>query len=241
MEQDADSHTLQVLGYLESCFTDKFGIPRQPGLAPLAQASLRLLPPNNRAEAVEGLQDCSHVWLQFVFHKVAEGQEKLSVRPPRLGGNQRRGVFATRSPFRPNRLGLSVVALREIQCTGADVTLYFSGVDLLDGTPVVDIKPYVPYVDSVSSATNAMAEVPPALLQVTMDASIQETCQRLADRHPRVDELIKQILAQDPRPSYQQLDPQREYGMRLYDLNIRWRYREVDGAVEIVVAGIDAP
>ncbi len=137
------------IGIVRSCFREKFGIPRQPGLAPAARATLELLPPHNQPAAVRGLEDFSHVWLVFVFHGVPASRWQPTVRPPRLGGNRRLGVFATRSPFRPNPIGLSVVALDRIVTGQGRVALHLSGVDVLDGTPVLDIKPYLPYADRV--------------------------------------------------------------------------------------------
>ena len=138
---------LTPIGTIESCFKEKFGVPRQPGLAPAARASLILQPPYNRPEALAGLEAFSHIWLVYLFHAIEKGKWKPTVRPPRLGGNRRTGVFATRSNFRPNPIGLSAVKLENIVTRGPDIRLELSGVDLLDGTPVLDIKPYIDGVD----------------------------------------------------------------------------------------------
>ncbi len=152
---------IEPVGVIESCFKEKFGIPRQPGLVEAACASLRLLPPYDRAEAVRGLEGFSHVWLIFGFHATAAQGWRPTVRPPRLGGNARLGVFATRSTFRPNPLGLSVVRLLDID-TRRGVQLQLAGGDLLNGTPVYDIKPYLPYADALSEAVGGFAPDGPA-------------------------------------------------------------------------------
>lgn len=220
--------SFQPIGFIRSCFKEKFGIPRQPGLAPAAKAVLELQEPYARAEAVAGLEQLSHIWLQFVFHQTLGQSWKPSVRPPRLGGNQRMGVFATRSPLRPNPIGLSVVRLDRIDL-GKGVRLHLSGIDMVDGTPVLDIKPYLPYVDCVDAAVNEFASKPPELISVRFSPAVREVCENY-QRERQIDLLllIEQVLQQDPRPQYQRPDPQRHYGMRLYDLDVRWRYQPTD-------------
>lgn len=214
-----------------SCFTDKFGIPRQPLLADASRAAIELLPPFNHPETVAGLEQYSHLWLSFQFHEVA-GQWSRKVRPPRLGGNKKLGVFATRSPFRPNNIGLSVVRLIEIK-THPKVQLIVAGADLLEGTPILDIKPYVPYADSIATATSEFAEQPPAQLKVHIPESILSAAQAYRDNWGTdLPKLIQQVLAQDPKPAYQQPDKERIYGMALCGFNLQWRY--VDGEIEVV-------
>ncbi len=133
-------HTVVPVGIVHSCFKEKFAIPRQPQLAPAARGVLELLPPFDQGDAVEGLEQVSHVWLLFLFHQALEEKPRLKVRPPRLGGNKSMGVFATRATHRPNGIGQSVVRLEGVE----PGRLLLSGIDLLDGTPVLDIKPYVP-------------------------------------------------------------------------------------------------
>jgi len=140
------------IGFVQSCFKEKFATPRQPGLADAAKGVIELIPPFNLPESVEGLEDCSHIWLQFVFHECMNQGWKPKVRPPRLGGNKKMGVFATRATHRPNALGLSVVKLDGIECTDDQVRLHISGLDLIDGTPILDIKPYIPYSDAIENA-----------------------------------------------------------------------------------------
>lgn len=219
-----------AIGTVHSCFKEKFGIPRQPGLAPLACAEIELLPPYDDPTAFDGLEGCTHLWIQFVFHgnrhinKRAEWKPKI--KPPRLGGNKTLGIFATRSPNRPAPIGLSVVRLRGIVERDGKLLVQISGVDLLEGTPVLDIKPYVPYVDSVLEAENAFAAAPPALIPVDISATLMAQCVDYWQRTGTdLAGLITQVLQQDPRPQYQQPEPERIYGMKLLDLDVRWRYQ----------------
>ncbi len=218
-------HSISPVGFVRSCFKEKFAIPRQPHLAPAARGVLELLPPFDRADAVEGLEQVSHVWLLFLFHQALEETPRLKVRPPRLGGNRTLGVFATRSTHRPNGIGQSVVRLERVE----PGRLWLSGLDLLDGTPVLDIKPYVPYADRIETAANAIAaDAPP-----TLPVEWADGARRLADEHgARLDEpltaLIEQCLAQDPRPAYQTPAPERRYGTRLWDVDVHWHYPAPD-------------
>ncbi|MBD1552874.1 tRNA (N6-threonylcarbamoyladenosine(37)-N6)-methyltransferase TrmO [Pseudomonas typographi] len=214
-------HLVEPVGYVRSCFKEKFAIPRQPALAPAARGVLELVPPFDTGEAVQGLEQASHVWLLFLFHQALEQSPRLKVRPPRLGGNRSVGVFATRATHRPNGIGQSVVRLERVE----PGRLYLSGIDLLDGTPVLDIKPYVPYADHVAQAHNHMAAAAPQQVTVGWEAAALAAAaahgQRLGE--PLV-ALIEQCLAQDPRPAYQVPPPQRRYGVRLWDVDVRWHY-----------------
>jgi tRNA-Thr(GGU) m(6)t(6)A37 methyltransferase TsaA len=214
-----------AIGIVHSCFKEKFGIPRQPGLAPLATAEVELLPPYDDPAAFEGLEGTSHLWIQFVFHANKRDEWKPRVKPPRLGGNKSLGVFATRSPTRPAPIGLSVVRFDGIRQREGKLWVAISGVDLLDGTPVLDIKPYVPYVDSVTDAQNSFASQPPAAISVEISADLAAICCDYQGK-TGVDlaGLITQILQQDPRPQYQQPEPERIYGMKLLDLDVCWQY-----------------
>lgn len=223
------------IGIVRSCFREKFGIPRQPGLVEVARATLELLPPYNQPAAIRGLEGFSHVWLVFVFHGVPAGRWQPTVRPPRLGGNRRLGVFATRSTFRPNPIGLSAVALERIATGRGRVALHLAGVDLLDGTPVLDIKPYLPYADRIPAATGGFAaEAPPPALAVEFSPAAAAFC--AAWPVGDLGELIAQILRQDPRPAYARTDPApRHHGMKLYDCDVRWNVRgEVAHVTEIL-------
>ncbi|MCC9000726.1 MAG: tRNA (N6-threonylcarbamoyladenosine(37)-N6)-methyltransferase TrmO [Candidatus Contendobacter sp.] len=214
------------IGFIHSCFRQKFGIPRQPGLVPAARATLELLPPYAQPEAVRGLEGFSHLWLLFVFHGVPVGRWQPTVRPPRLGGNQRLGVFATRSTFRPNPIGLSAVALERIERRQGQIVLHLAGVDMLDETPVLDIKPYLPYADCIVDAIGGFAGAAPALLPAV---EFSPTAAAFCAAWPNGDlrELIAQILRQDPRPAYQQAAcALRQYGMTLYDCDVQWEVRD---------------
>lgn len=213
-------------------FADRFGIPRQPQLAPHALGRLRLLRPYDREEAVRGLEAFSHVWLTFVFHG-STGQWKPTVRPPRLGGNARVGVFASRSPFRPNPLGLSLVELLAID-TRDGVLLTFGGVDLLDGTPVLDIKPYLSFVESRPNARGGFVDGPPRQLAVEFSAQAASQLSVHEQRWPDLAALVREVLAQDPRPAYAD-DPLRQYGFRLHDLEIKWRCTAARAIVEQIL------
>lgn len=206
---------------MHSCFAEKFAIPRQPQLAPAATGVIELFAPYDQPAAITGLEQVSHLWVLFVFHAAQHGEQHLRVRPPRLGGNKRIGVFASRATHRPNPIGQSVVKLDAIE----PGRLSISGLDLLDGTPVLDIKPYVPYADALNGAHNMLAEATPELLTVSWsdNALNQARIQALRLQQPVI-ELIEQCLAQDPKPAYQRPDPTREYGVRFWDLNIRWHY-----------------
>lgn len=215
-----------TIGIVHSCFKEKFGIPRQPGLAPLACAEIELVPPYNDRAAFEGLEGCSHLWIQFVFHANRREEWKAKVKPPRLGGNKSLGVFATRSPTRPAPIGLSVVRFEGITEREGRLLVQISGVDLLEGTPVLDIKPYVPYVDCVLEAENLFAAAAPELIAVDIPAALMAQCVAYQQRNGTdLAGLITQVLQQDPRPQYQQPEPERVYGMKLLDLDVRWCYR----------------
>lgn len=228
--------TLEVIATVESCYPDKFGIPRQPGLAPSASARLRLLPPFDRPETVRGLEAFSHLWISFIFHQSPRRWTPL-VRPPRLGGNARIGVFASRSTHRPNRLGLSLVALAGIEYDPGPI-LWLRGHDLVDKTPVVDIKPYLPWADSAPDARAGFAPTAPERLTVHLSPG----CERaLAAREDgaTLRRLIVEVLAQDPRPAYRRLKAdERRYGVRLNDLDVRFRVERLDSATCVIVEAL---
>ncbi len=226
-------HAFHTIGIIRSCFTEKFGIPRQPGLAPAARASLEIRPPYDRDEAFNGLDSFSHLWIIFVFHGIPEGKWQPTVRPPRLGGNRRLGVFATRSGFRPNPIGISVVRLEGIRRHKNKLFLDLSGIDLLDRTPVLDVKPYLPYVDSVPDAIGGFADRRPAsAVTVAFSDHANNACRLLEAQYPGFSELLEQVLAADPRPAYADRQEGRtQFGLRLYDVNVRWTC--ADGAIVV--------
>jgi tRNA-Thr(GGU) m(6)t(6)A37 methyltransferase TsaA len=209
------------IGIIRSCYTNKFGIPRQPRLVKSATATLELLPPFNQPEAFRGLDAFSHVWITFVFHQSISSSWKATVRPPRLGGNERIGVFASRSNFRPNPIGLSVVELLKVTGT----VLKLGGGDFLDGTPVLDIKPYVPYSDSIPDAIGAFASEPPTPgNSVAFLPEVEQKLQSLeTEDRPNLKQLITDMLAYNPRPAYQENDPDRVFGTTIFDLDLKWQ------------------
>ena len=226
-------HSVSPVGYVRSCFKEKFAIPRQPHLAPAARGVLELVPPFDQGEAVAGLEQVSHVWLLFLFHQALEDTPRLKVRPPRLGGNKSMGVFATRATHRPNGIGQSVVRLEAVE----PGRLLLSGIDLLDGTPVLDIKPYVPYADSVAEACNHMASEAPACIVVEWrDTALDQAQQHGLRLGEPLMALIEQCLAQDPRPAYQKPPAERVYGVKFWDVQVRWHYPEPG---RIVVLGVE--
>ena len=222
------------IGRVRSCFKEKFGIPRQSNLAPDAHAVLELYPPYARPEALTGLEAFSHIWVVFVFHAHLDRGWRPTVRPPRLGGNRRLGVFATRSGFRPNPVGISAVRLEGLRRLHEKVELDLAGVDFLDGTPVLDIKPYLPYADAPPLATGGFAEQAPPCVPVTFAEHARAALARPeTGRTDRLASLIVQVLASDPRPAYYaaKMDG-RIHGLRLDDLDVRWR-RSPEG-IEVV-------
>lgn len=224
---DSKKFTMQAIGVVHSCFHDKFGVPRQPGLVSAAEAEIELYPEFSGADAVRGLEQFSHLWVLFAFHQTAAQGWKPLVRPPRLGGNQSIGVYASRSMFRPNPIGLSVVRLQSVEVQGDSVRLHITGQDIIDGTPVLDLKPYIRYSDQIADAKSGYADLAPAdAMAVEFNAEAQQILTELQPLYPKLELLIRQVLGQDPRPAYHDNNVLREYGMSLYGLNIRW---QVDG------------
>ena len=224
--------TLKVIAHIHTAFPTKFGIPRQSGLVEDLRGEVVFTPEYRSADAVRGLEDFSHIWLVWQFSGAVRDSWSPTVRPPRLGGNVRMGVFATRSPFRPNPLGLSVVQLEEITLHGANAPyLTVSGADLMHGTPIYDIKPYLPHIDSHPEARGGFA--------------LPAAAHRLEVRFPevwleKVPESLRtgltEVLAQDPRPSYQH-DADRVYGFPFAGLEVRFI---VDGEVLTVCEILEA-
>lgn len=206
--------SLNVIAKLRTCYTDKFGVPRQSGLVPAAWGIIEFEPAYRRVEAVRGIEEFSHLWLITQFHLVNEEPNSLTVRPPKLGGNEKRGVFATRSPFRPNRLTLSVVKLDRVEWEGEKAPrLFVSGVDLVDGTPVFDIKPYVRYADAIPEAHSGFADNPPSRVPVRWE------CTSAVPDDVRA--IIDQSLAQQPQPAYHD-DVEREYATEIAGWRVKW-------------------
>lgn len=195
----------KAIGFVRTPFHDKYGIPRQPGLVSNAKGTIKVVDDPDLKTALRSLEEFSHLWIVFVFHEHGGKNWKPSVRPPRLGGARKVGVLASRSPHRPNPIGLSAVALERIDLDAAGgPEIHVSGVDLLDGTPVLDIKPYIPYADAIPSANAGWASDPIARYPVSFKASAEEEIRTLdlgGERNLR--SMIIEVLELDPRPAYQ--------------------------------------
>ena len=222
---------MKIIAHIENDFSTKFGIPRQSGLVNSLRSRIVFAPEYRNPDAFRGLEDFSHVWLIWEFSQAVRQKWSPTVRPPRLGGNTRMGVFATRSPFRPNPVGLSAVQLEEVVLHGADAPyLVVSGADLMNGTPIYDIKPYLPHIDSHPDARGGFA-VPAAehrLKVVFPEQWLEKVPEQLRDG-------LTEVLAQDTRPSYQH-DPERIYGFGFARLEVKFT---VDGDV-LTVCGVTA-
>ena len=221
---------LDPIGVVRTCFGGKFGVPRQPGLCPSAWGELVFHEAYRSPEAVRGIEGFSHLWLIFGFHETIDQGWKPTVRPPRLGGNQRVGVFASRSTFRPNGLGLSLVRLEGIDTAAKNApVLLLGGVDLLDGTPVYDIKPYLPYAESIPDAAAGFAgeEIPRLRIEIADDAADE-----FAKLPERAQAVIREALSLDPRPAVRTEDSGRVFGALLCGKNVRFT---VQGGVCTVV------
>ena len=227
--------SVEPIGVVHSCFKDKFGVPRQPGLVSVADGWLELLAPYNRAEAFSGLQDFTHIWVTFVFHHCLDQSARLSVRPPRLGGNRKVGVFASRATHRPNPIGISVAELVGVEQEKKGIRLKIRGLDLVDGTPVLDIKPYVPYSDSIPEARADYAQQAPiSSFDVLFLAEAELQCEQHSQRWPELRQLIVEVLALDPRPAYiAACSAEKTFAIRLYELDIRWRVKD-EHLIEVI-------
>lgn len=229
------SYTITPVAILSGCYPDKFGVPRQPGLARHATARIRFVAPYDNADALRGLEDFSHIWLTFLFHHSPQTWRPL-VRPPRLGGNAKVGVFASRATHRPNRIGLSLVELVDI-ITHPTIELVIKGHDLVDGTPIIDIKPYLPWADSVDTASAGFAPAPPTLYPVAFssDADAFLAQQKEAEI---LRALIVDVIGQDPRPAYHSDTNHRRYGVRLRNLDIGFHVDESQSATGFMISDI---
>ncbi len=220
---------LHQIGTVHSPFKEKFGIPRQAGLVRGCEGLIELHKPWDRQEALHGLEGFSHLWVIFIFHQAIKPVEKWrpTVRPPRLGC-KRQGVFATRSPYRPNPIGMSVVENHGWKKHSGKWYLIISGLDLLDGTPVVDIKPYLPYSDSLPNAKGGFAHQAPKSMNMKLSFSKQakkEVSQAQA-KYPQMVTLITSLLTHNPRPAYfGHIEQRQNFGMKLYDFNVQWEVK----------------
>lgn len=230
------SYSLTPVGHIQSPFKEKFAIPRQPGLAPSAIASIVLENDANNPDTVRGIEQFSHLWVLFLFDQNLDQGWTPTVRPPRLGGNERIGVFASRATFRPNGIGMSVVPLKGVRKEAGKVVIDIGSCDLVDGTPVIDIKPYIPYSDAVSNATGGYAAEPPQTLDVCFGTQPLACLAKDKDGQNK-QQVIAEVLAQDPRPAYKKgKADSKEYAVHLFDLNVKFT---VDEPV-ITVTAIEA-
>ena len=218
---------MKIIARIHCDFKEKFGIPRQSGLVPQTRARIVFEPEYRNADALRGIETYSHLWLIWAFSKAERDTWSPTVRPPRLGGNARLGVFATRSPFRPNAIGLSSVTLEEVILHSPDgPVLVVGGADLMDGTPIYDIKPYLPYVDSVPEAVGGFTDEK-AGYHVDVDFPPE-----LLARIPKdMQETLLGVLGQDPRPAYQH-DESRVYGLPLAGMDVKFTVK--DGLLTVV-------
>ena len=209
--------SMRVIARIHSDFATKFGVPRQSGLVDALESTVVFEPEYRNMDALRGLEDFSHLWLVWVFDKAVRRDWSPTVRPPRLGGNRRMGVFATRSPFRPNPIALSSVKLAGIEQTAEQgPVLHIRGADLMDGTPILDIKPYIPYADAHPEALGGFAAVPAGeTLEVLISPDMLEKIP------PERREALRGVLAQDPRPHYQD-DPERIYGFGFAGMEVKF-------------------
>lgn len=237
----AEALTLTPVAITRSCFKDKFGVPRQPGLTRHAHAELVIQSPFDREDAFRGLETASHLWLTFQFHEAVRAEWRPVVRPPRLGGNKKIGVFASRSPFRPNSLGLSVVRNEGLVRKDGQLVLRIRDHDLIDGTPILDIKPYLPFADSVPEASLGWADsAPTERTEVVFWPQAEAELATLPnENYPEVRALIEDVVSYDPRPSFRRgRDEERIYGANLYDLNVRFRFVNDDSKIRVEVISV---
>lgn len=210
--------TMDAIARMKSDFPAKFGIPRQSGLVKELVSTIIFEPDYRNPDALRGLEDFSHLWIIWQFSEAVRKEWSPTVRPPRLGGNTRLGVFATRSPFRPNSIGLSSVKLLGLEETAEFGTvIHVSGADLMDGTPILDIKPYIPYCDCHTDATGGFTDTAEDFL---LDVEFPDDLLKKVPESKRA--ALKEVLSHDPRPSYQN-DSDRIYGLNFAEMNIRFK------------------
>lgn len=217
MKNTTETIPVKIIARIHTDFASKFGVPRQSGLVEELKAEIVFEPEFRNPDALRGIEDFSHLWLIWEFSQARRDKWQPMVRPPRLGGNESMGVFATRSPYRPNPIGLSSVKLEGLeQRPGKGTVLIVSGADLMDGTPILDIKPYLPYVDCRKEATGGFTDV---VEKKTVEVSFPEELLQKVPAGKR--DALKAVLAQDPRPAYQK-DPDRRYGLTFAGYDVRF-------------------
>ncbi len=236
-DQESNSATLTPVAHIRSCFTQRFGIPRQPGLVASATAQIIFSNTENNKLSLRGLDEFSHLWVVFLFHQQNYAKSKPLVWPPRLGGRKTMGVFATRSPNRPNPIGLSAVEIDRITHDKKEIQIHVRGGDFLDGTPVLDLKPYVSFADSIADASSSWVTAIDESMPVNWsDEALNNLRERQQHSNHLADarQLIEETLAQDPRPAHERAKDGRadqQWHMRLYDIDISWQV--IDGCVRV--------
>lgn len=211
------NRTLKVIAHIKTDFPEKFGVPRQSGLVPALKGEIIFCEEYRDSSALKGIEGFSHLWLLWDFSEVEDTKWRPTVRPPRLGGNKRMGVFATRSPFRPNPIGLSCVKLEEVKQTADGAVLVVSGADLMGGTPILDIKPYLPFADCVKDATGGFAD---EVYGDKLEVEIPDELKGVLSEEKYTS--LVEVLKSDPRPAYQD-DPDREYGFDFAKHSIKFK------------------
>ncbi|MFG6099875.1 tRNA (N6-threonylcarbamoyladenosine(37)-N6)-methyltransferase TrmO [Leptothoe sp. ISB3NOV94-8A] len=228
--------TFTPIAYIQSCYPDRFGIPRQAGLVESAYADIVFEATEENKLALRGIQEFSHLWVLFIFHGQSYGDFKPLVRPPRLGGNKSVGVYATRSPNRPNAIGMSAVKLLGMAEKKRKLRLQVQGGDFLDGTPVIDVKPYVPYADAIPTADGAWTVEQQILLPVRWNNNAESVLIESLEPEPeKLRRLIEETLAQDPRPGYERGKDGREgqrWNMQVSHYSVFWTVK--NGIAEVV-------
>lgn len=236
---------IQPIAICHSPYKQKFAIPRQPRLVTQAHARIEFLPEFNRPEAIRGLDQFTHLWLLFIFDQNLQEGWRMTTRPPRLGGQKKMGVFATRSTHRPNPIGQSAVELLGIHYEKKQLWLDVAGIDLLDKTPIVDIKPYLPYADHIDHADAGIANEQPIQKQVSWSAHAEQQLQQLCHLTPydwqAILSMVTAMLAQDPRPAFKQNTPDAKlYRVQVYHFDFEWRFHQ-DRIEVLQVISVDDP
>ncbi|MFK7893615.1 MAG: tRNA (N6-threonylcarbamoyladenosine(37)-N6)-methyltransferase TrmO [Granulosicoccus sp.] len=243
------THSLRTIATIQSCYSQRFGIPRQAGLVKSALATVNFEATKDNEYSLRGIESFTHLWIIFVFHRQHYTRFKPLVQPPRLGGKKTMGVFATRSPNRPNPVGLSAVKLERIEFGADEHKVVVRGGDFLDGTPVLDIKPYVPFVDALTDATSAWATPIDDMLSVAWDeaaetqlAAVEQQIGTVQSGASGLKILVEETLVQDPRPAYERAKdgkPGQQWGIQVGPVNVRFRVEDGVAFVGSVNADVD--
>lgn len=228
------TQNITPIGYISTPFTEKFGIPRQPAVAEDIEGTIQFTPEYCNPDFLRGIEQFSHLWLIFSFHQHVAHASTPLVRPPRLGGNKKIGVFASRSSFRPNHIGLSLVRYASHTYANGQLHLTVKDIDLLNQTPILDIKPYIAYSDKPTTAYSGYAETPPPQpLNITYTLAAQHQLNQRQEQYPQLAFILAKVLPADPRPAYKRAhSDEKQYALRLWDLDILWHVRDSAVVVE---------